>query len=120
MGAARQAVAQARANRAAQVRPVTLAPVTPTPNGEWRSPIQVDPFTVPVADKVALLLAANAAALKVAGAVTAVSKDFSDFQTRDSTDVPSMGLGYEHVTRADFVTNAARWASGPTTRARVS
>ncbi len=62
--AARLAVAQARANRAAQVRPVTLAPVTPTPAGEWRSPIQVDPFTVPVADKVALLLAANDAALK--------------------------------------------------------
>ena len=56
--AARQAVAQARANRRAQVRPVELAPVTPTPNGEWRSPIQVDPFTVPVADKVALLLSA--------------------------------------------------------------
>ncbi|GJG86336.1 TldD protein [Gemmatimonadetes bacterium T265] len=62
--AARQAVAQARANRAAQVRPVTLAPVTPTAAGEWRSPIEVDPFTVPVADKVALLLAANEAALK--------------------------------------------------------
>ena len=66
-GAARLAVAQARANRAAQLRPVQLAPVTPTPNGEWRSPIKVDPFAVPVADKVALLLAANEAAMKVAG-----------------------------------------------------
>jgi TldD protein len=66
-GAARRAVAQARANRAAQVRPVQLAPVTPTPNGEWRSPIEVDPFAVPVADKVALLLAANEAAMKVPG-----------------------------------------------------
>jgi TldD protein len=65
--AARLAVTQARANRAAQVRPVELAPVTPTANGEWRSPITVDPFTVPVADKVALLLAANEAAMKVRG-----------------------------------------------------
>jgi TldD protein len=65
--AARQAVAQARANRAAQVRPVQLAPVTPTAYGEWKSPIEVDPFTVPVADKVALLLAANEAAMKVQG-----------------------------------------------------
>jgi TldD protein len=62
--AARQAAAQARANRSALVKPVTLAPVTPTPNGEWKSPVKVDPFTVPVADKVALLLAANEAALK--------------------------------------------------------
>jgi TldD protein len=65
--AARLAVAQAKANRVAQVRPVQLAPVTPTQYGEWRSPIQVDPFTVPVADKVALLLAANEAAMKVPG-----------------------------------------------------
>jgi TldD protein len=63
-GAARQAAAQAKANRAAQLRPVQLAPVTPTPSGEWKSPIKVDTFTVPVADKVALLLAANEAALK--------------------------------------------------------
>ena len=142
---ARQAVAQARANRRAQVRPVELAPVTPTPNGEWRSPIEVDPFAVPVADKVALLLAANEAALKVSGvrfvnsamsflreektfastdgtytvqtlyrtaptmSVTAVGS--GDFQSRDSTDVPALGLGYEHVTRADFVGQAPRWAA---------
>jgi TldD protein len=62
--AARTAAAQAKANRAAQLKPITLAPVTPTANGEWKSPIKVDPFTIPVADKVALLLAANEAALK--------------------------------------------------------
>ena len=65
---ARQAVAQARANRSALVRPVTLAPATPTPGGTWRSPIEVDPFSVAIEDKVALLLAANDAALAVAGA----------------------------------------------------
>jgi TldD protein len=136
--AARQAVAQARANRAAQVRPVQLAPVTPTAYGEWKSPIEVDPFTVPVADKVALLLAANEAAMKVQGVrfvnssmsflreektfastdraspsmtVTAVSPDMRDFQTRESADVAPMGLGYEHVTRSDMVGNATRWAN---------
>ena len=143
---ARQAVAQARANRAAVSRPVTLAPYGPAQTGEWTSPIKVDPFGVPIADKVALLLAANAAAMKVKGArfvnsgmsflreektfantegsftvqtlyrasptmtVTAVSDDNSDFQTRQSTDVQPMGLGYEHVTGADFVTNGTRWA----------
>jgi len=106
----------------------------------------VDPFTVPIEDKVALLLAANDAALKNPQArfvnssmfflkeeksyansdgalvsqtifrtqpnmtVTAVSKDFKDFQTRQSTDIQPMGRGYEHVTENDLVTNAAKWA----------
>jgi TldD protein len=146
VGVARQAVAQARANRAAMLKAVALAPVASAARGQWTSPIKVDPFTVPVADKVALLLAANEAALKVRGArfvnsgmnflreektfantdgaltvqtlyrasptmtVTAVAGDNSDFQTRQSTDVQPMGRGYEHVTEADLVTNAARWA----------
>ena len=61
---ARQAAAQARANSITVVRPVVLAPVTPTPDGTWRTPIEIDPFTIPVEDKVGVLLAANAAALK--------------------------------------------------------
>jgi TldD protein len=65
---ARQAVAQAQANRAALERPVVLAPVTPTPSGTWRGPAEIDPFDVPIEEKVALLLDANAAALKVQGA----------------------------------------------------
>jgi TldD protein len=65
---ARQAVAQAKANRAALLRPAVLAPVSPTPNGTWRGPAEIDPFDVAVEDKVALLLAANDAALKVKGA----------------------------------------------------
>ena len=65
---ARQAVDQARANRTTLVRPVTLAPVTPTPNGTWRSLARIDPFDVPIEEKVALLLAANEAALGVSGA----------------------------------------------------
>ncbi|MGH7719463.1 MAG: TldD/PmbA family protein, partial [Gemmatimonadaceae bacterium] len=143
---ARQAADQARANRAAMVRPVQLAPVTPVPNGTWRSPAEIDPFDVSVEDKVQLLLAANAAALKVQGArfvnssmfflreektfastdgsmivqtiyrsqpnvtITAVAPDFSDFQSRQSTDVQPMGRGYEHVVNARLVENAPRWA----------
>jgi TldD protein len=61
---ARQSALQARANSLTVVRPVVLAPVTPTPDGTWRTPIEIDPFTVAVEDKVGLLLAANAAALK--------------------------------------------------------
>ena len=143
----KRAVAQAGANRTALVRPVVLAPVTPTPSGSWDTPIEIDPFSVAIEDKVALLLAANDAALKVNGArfvqsamfflrerktlatsdgtfvvqtiyraqptmtVTAISADRSDFQTRQSTDVQPMGLGWEHVRDAKLVDNAPRWAT---------
>jgi len=141
---ARQAVSQARASASAQRRPVELAPAESYPDATWRSPIEVDPFEVPVEEKVALLLAANEAALG-AGArfasssmffvreektfastegsfitqtiyralpqlnVTAVGQG-GDFQTRLSTDVAPMGLGYEHVRNARLVENAPRYA----------
>jgi TldD protein len=144
--AAQSAVRQARANRAALLRPVEMAPAEVVRDGRWRSPIEIDPFTVPVEEKVALLLEANAAALGVRGArfasssmafvgeeklylntagastyqevfrcwpqlsVTAVAADGRDFQTRNSTPVQPMGLGYEHVLRSDLVANAPRWA----------
>ncbi len=64
---AKLAVSQAKANRRGVRRPVTLAPTPAVPNGQWQSPIETDPFTVSLDDKVALLLKANAAALKVQG-----------------------------------------------------
>ena len=42
--------------------------------------------------------------------VTAVAPDNSDFQSRQSTDVAPMGLGFEHVRDAKLVENAPRWA----------
>ena len=143
---ARQAVAQARASAAAQRRPVELAPSERFADVTWSSPVEIDPFTVPIEEKVALLLAANDAALKVQGArfvnssmsfrkeektfansdgsfitqtifrslpqmnVTAVSRDMSDFQSRRSSDIAPMGIGYEHVRMARMVENAPRWA----------
>jgi TldD protein len=65
--AAREAVAIAKANRMARDRAVQLAPAPAEPNGVWQSDFKVDPFTIPVEEKVALLLAANDAALKVPG-----------------------------------------------------
>jgi TldD protein len=144
--ATRAAVAQARANRAAQVRPVQLAPTERVADGRWRAPAEIDPFDIPIEEKVEILLAANRAAMGVQGArfvnsqmfflreeksfantegtnthqvlyrafprmtVTAVSADGSDFQTRVSTDVAPMGLGWEHVMRSDLAGNAPRWA----------
>ena len=64
---ARQAVAQARANAVAMKRPIELAPTERFPDAKWSSPLQVDPFAVPIEEKVDLLLRANAEALKVQG-----------------------------------------------------
>lgn len=143
---ARVAIVQARANQRATHDPVRLAPVDPYPNGEWQTPIQEDPFAVPVEEKTDLLLRANAEALRVQGArfvssslafvrlrttfastdgsvieqslyrtwpamtVTAVASDFSDFQSRASAEVAPMGLGYEHVRRANLFGRAGEWA----------
>jgi TldD protein len=64
---AQRAVAQARANARARPRPVELAPAVVHPSAEWRSPVEIDPFTISIEDKVAHLLEANAAALAVSG-----------------------------------------------------
>jgi TldD protein len=62
--AAREAARISRAARAAQRRPVVLAPA-PAVTGSWRTPIERDPVDVPIEEKVAMLLAANEAALRV-------------------------------------------------------
>ena len=63
-GAALEAAAMSKAARAVQKRRVELAPVTPV-KGTWMTPVTRDPLEVPLEDKIALLLAANDAALKV-------------------------------------------------------
>src|SRR5438105_4817935 len=62
--AAQQAARLSRAAKTVQRKPVELAPVAAV-KGTWRTPITRDPIDVPIEEKVALLLAANEAALKV-------------------------------------------------------
>src|SRR5688500_15646892 len=64
---ARRAVDQAKANKAALSKPIVLAPYGAAQTGTWRSPIKTDPFTIPIAEKADVLLAANAAAMGVRG-----------------------------------------------------
>jgi len=64
---ARQAIAQARANAVAQLRPIELAPAEVHRDGQWRSPIGIDPFSIAIEEKVSLLFRANQAALGVRG-----------------------------------------------------
>ncbi|HUH02445.1 MAG TPA: TldD/PmbA family protein [Kofleriaceae bacterium] len=63
---ARRAVALAIANSVLQREPVELAPV-PAYRAVWNTPIRRDPFEVSLEDKIGLLLAINAEALKVPG-----------------------------------------------------
>jgi TldD protein len=63
--AAREAVAIAKAHRVARDRAVTLAPAPAHPNASWKNSFTIDPFTIPVEQKVDYLLKANEEALKV-------------------------------------------------------
>src|SRR6266550_3180954 len=61
---AQEAARLSRAAKSVPRRPIELAPVQVV-KGTWRTPITRDPLEVPIEEKVALLLAANEAALKV-------------------------------------------------------
>ncbi|MET0214995.1 MAG: TldD/PmbA family protein, partial [Vicinamibacterales bacterium] len=62
--AAQEAVAIARAARAVQRHPVELA-LTASVTGTWMTPVKRDPLEVPLEEKIALLIKANEAALRV-------------------------------------------------------
>jgi TldD protein len=64
--AAKEAVSIAKANRSARDRPVVLTPASASV-GTWKSAYTKDPWDVSVEEKAALLLKANAEALKVKG-----------------------------------------------------
>jgi TldD protein len=64
--AAREAARLSRAAKSVQKRPIVLAPA-PVVKGTWMTPVTRDPLEVPIEEKVALLFAANEAALKVKG-----------------------------------------------------
>jgi len=63
---AREAARLSRAASGVQKRRIELAP-TPVVKGTWATPVKRDPLEVPIEDKVALLFAANEAALTVRG-----------------------------------------------------
>jgi TldD protein len=62
---AREAVAIARANNEVAPSTTMLAPVDIFPDADWVTPHSIDPFTIPIEDKAALLLRVNEEALRV-------------------------------------------------------
>jgi len=63
-GAAREAVAIAKANRVARDQSVELIAVPPQRDATWKSAFTVDPWTIPIEEKTELLLKANAEGMK--------------------------------------------------------
>jgi TldD protein len=61
-----EAVAVARANAALKSRPVELAPA-PAYHDRWQTPHEIDPFTVPIEQKLELVRAASAEVMKQKG-----------------------------------------------------
>ena len=70
---AKRAVALAKANSVLQKEPVKLAPVDAHVT-VWNTPIEIDPFSIPLAEKAETLLAINAAAMSVNGVSFASSR----------------------------------------------
>jgi TldD protein len=101
---ARAAVAQARANRRGLRTPVTLAPVDAFPDSSWQTPIGEDPFRVAVEEKIDLLLAANRAALGVAGirfataSLELVRQETTFLSTAGSVIVQTLYRAYPQMT----------------------
>jgi TldD protein len=83
--AALEAVGMSKAARAVQKHRVELAPVTPV-TGTWITPVTRDPLEVPLEDKIALLLAANAAAMRVKN-VRFVNSSLSLLRSEDTRHV---------------------------------
>lgn len=72
---AAKAVAIAKANAALRTEPVQLAPQKGLGDRTWKTPVAKNPFEVPVADKVALLMEVNSAAMK--GGASFITSNFS-------------------------------------------
>ena len=116
-GVTRLALEQAKANRVSQLKPVVLAPTPGNQVGEWKSPIRIDPFSVSIPEKVALLLAANEAATKVKNVRNVQSSMFflreeKTLMTSDGSYIvqtiyrtaPSMSITAISDDRSDFQT----------------
>ena len=89
--AAADAAAMSRAARIVRTHRVELAPITPV-TGVWMTPVRRDPLEVPLEEKIALLLAANEAALKVptvrfASSSLALLREVKTLVTTEGTSV---------------------------------
>jgi TldD protein len=91
---ARDAVAIARANAKIGGRKVVLAP-TAKAVGKWTSPFEIDPFTVPLGERVEALLAGARAALAQAGGAKLKVRGSVYFASQEKTIGNTEGAFFE-------------------------
>jgi TldD protein len=91
---AKLAVEIARAASRLPMEPVKLEPVEPV-TAEWRTPVQVDPFTVPLDEKVSLLMEASRRMQDVKGLAFAESN--LDFYRRETSFASSEGAAIDQT-----------------------
>ena len=97
---ARQAVVQAGVNARIPHTPVELAPVDEFPDATWTTPHEIDPFGVPIDEKVAFLLDINAAGL---GAGADFASSGIDFQKQERFFASSEGSMIDQTLYRVFV-----------------
>ncbi len=85
-GAAREAAAIARADRVARDHEVELAPTPPVTDATWKSAFEIDPWTIPLEQKVDVLLRANAEGMKAKNVKYVFSGMFFRKTQRDYAD----------------------------------
>jgi TldD protein len=114
---AKRAIAVAKANSGTQKRKIELAPA-PVVTEKWRTSMSVDPFTVPLADRAALLLSLWPEAKKVKGlafldASTQASDEWKLLATSEGSLIEQrvVRVGADYVATAkndkgEFVTRA--------------
>jgi TldD protein len=113
------AVRMAKANARVRKQPVALAPVVPAVD-VWQTPLEKDPFKIPLEEKAELLLSLNAAAMKLPGvkyadaAVTCdgewklfTSSEGASIEQNITRMAPGFNLTAVDVTGGEFVTRAA-------------
>jgi TldD protein len=106
--AARRAVEFARASARRSRSRVELAE-RPAESGEWRTPVERDPISVPLEEKVELLLRAESAArrsdVKIVEAAARAMREERAFRSSDGTDVlqefVECGAGLDAYAQAD-------------------
>ncbi|HUP18504.1 MAG TPA: TldD/PmbA family protein [Gemmatimonadota bacterium] len=91
---AREAVAQAQRNARIPHTPVDLAPVEAFEGAAWTTPHEVDPFEVPIDQKVEFLLAINDAAL---GAGASFASSGIQFQRQERLYASTEGSSIEQT-----------------------
>ncbi len=120
------AIEIAEANAAIKTRPVRLAPLKAY-TADWKSGYEIDPFTIPLARKVDLLMGVNEAALGVKGVsfvssyLRAVHEDryfASSLDSRIQQDVVRSHASFQvtAVDRAKGDSQSRRSLMGPTQR----